>query len=119
MQHKELHEAHQRQTKRRQITCFLSDKEDVNEHKTGILHKATVYMEQNLHSRPSHDSDSEVKIRNFFGRVLQSCEGKFGTYFNMLAQRYTFAQMGLDYIHLHFQIIQEEETAKCSAWAIA
>lgn len=47
--------------------CFLSDKVDVNEHKTGILHKATVYMEQNLHSRLNRDSDSEVKIRNFFG----------------------------------------------------
>lgn len=67
LQHKELHEAHQRQTKRRQIMCFLSDKVDVNEHKTGILHKATVYMEQNLHSRLNRDSDSEVKIRNFFG----------------------------------------------------
>lgn len=86
--------------------CFLSDKVDVNEYKPGVLHKATVYMEQNLHSRLIHDSDSEVKIRNFFWKVSQSCEGSFGTYYNMLAQRYTFVEMGLDCIHLPFQIIQ-------------
>lgn len=60
--------------------CFLSDKADVNEYKPGILHKATVYMEQNPHSRLIHDSDSEVKIRNFF---LEGFAVMWGTIWNI------------------------------------
>lgn len=50
---------------------FPSVKVYVNGYKSGILHRATGYIEQSLYSRLIHDSDSNVKSK-FGPSVLEA-----------------------------------------------